>query len=162
MKILTKYCIVGALLGILMALLLTWPHVETSDLYKKYESRQDMNVDYVKGYYIDDSTEVNITIITAKDSAAWVSLLEDFALNDYFIQSYFESIREGAQIVMQLPRERNNPQKQVVPQEVPAYDLGIYTSDDMSLYVFHVESGKQANAIATKKIKETFHKKINL
>ena len=152
------YGIVGAVTGILLALIFAWPRVEPSDLYKKYESRSDLNVDFFKDYKVDDSTSVDVTILTAKDSAAWVSLMADFGVKEYFVQSYFCSLKDGTRIVMELLCDSNDPKKSIIADTVSYYDFVIYTSDEMSLFIFHRVSNDEADIIASKKTRETFHR----
>ena len=52
-----------------------WPRVLTpdqcSEVYRRYKDRDNLSVAFVKDYRIGDSITVDVTTITAPDSAGW-------------------------------------------------------------------------------------------
>ena len=61
-----------------------WPQTlrddECSPLYQRYCHTPGIEASYVKGFRINDTLFVNVTLLQAKNSAGWERLLNDFHL----------------------------------------------------------------------------------
>lgn len=51
-------------------------------VYDRFASRSNLDVAYAKDYQLDSINQVDVIFIKAKDSSAWVELLEDFFFDD--------------------------------------------------------------------------------
>ena len=54
-----------------------FPSGEVGEVYRRYCNRDDIRVEFFKDFRIDDSTIVDVTTLTAKDSASWEALLRE-------------------------------------------------------------------------------------
>ena len=52
--------------------------VEEMPLYRQYAARQDLTVAQVKGFQLCDTVKVDVVILVADDSTAWLGLKEEF------------------------------------------------------------------------------------
>ena len=60
----------------------TVPYTQCSDLYKRYAAVDDIDATFIKGYQVNDTLFVDVTLLQAKDSAGWERLLNDFHLEN--------------------------------------------------------------------------------
>ena len=56
----------------------TVPFDQCGEIYQKYADREDIDVTFVKDYKVNDTVFVDVTMVEAKDSAAWALLCVDF------------------------------------------------------------------------------------
>lgn len=57
-----------------------FPSGEASEVYARYAGEEGINAAYVKGYRINDSMAVDVTLLEAADSAGWARLCVDFSI----------------------------------------------------------------------------------
>ena len=55
-----------------------FPSREVSELYSRYASVQGIDASFVKGYRINDTLTLDVTLLQATDSAGWETLKKDF------------------------------------------------------------------------------------
>ena len=60
----------------------TVPYAQCSDLYKRYAAVDDIDATFIKGYQVNDTLAVDVTLLEAKDSAGWDMLKRDFEIQD--------------------------------------------------------------------------------
>ena len=127
-----------------------------SEVYHRYEHRDDLKVGFVKDYRIDDSTTVDVTTLTAKDSAGWEALLREMNVSDLIIEICNKAAKKGNYTVAFYNCKKNHPE-QHTEIDIPNTDYVLYSYKEYTLYVFDITSRKQRNAIQTQRIKETFN-----
>ncbi len=127
-----------------------------SEVYHRYEHRDDLKVGFVKDYRIDDSTTVDVTTLTAKDSAGWEALLREMNVSDLIIEICNKAAKKGNYTVAFYNCKKNHPE-QHTEIDIPNTDFVLYSYKEYTLYVFDITSRKQRNAIQTQRIKETFN-----
>ena len=127
-----------------------------SEVYHRYEHRDDLKVGFVKDYRIDDSTTVDVTTLTAKDSASWEALLREMNVSDLIIEICNKAAKKGNYTVAFYNCKKNHPE-QHTEIDIPNTDYVLYSYKEYTLYVFDITSRKQRNAIQTQRIKETFN-----
>ena len=154
-KILT-YSIIGALSGFVLAWILFTPRVETSDLYKTYESREDLDVAFVKDYSIDDSTFVDVVTITAHDSLAWKSLQTDFAVTvwpEEFLQMYIDNNTVDIWLA-------SKDDLSIHPYMEYGKNILVSMSESLKTFcIFYIENKEQMKSITSYKTNELTTKK---
>ena len=126
------------------------------EVYHRYEHRDDLKVGFVKDYRIDDSTTVDVTTLTAKDSAGWEALLREMNVSDLIIEICNKAAKKGNYTVAFYNCKKNHPE-QHTEIDIPNTDYVLYSYKEYTLYVFDITSRKQRNAIQTQRIKETFN-----
>ena len=129
---------------------------ELSEVYNRYKDRDDLRVAFVKDYRIDDSTTVDVTTLTAKDSASWEALLREMNVSDLIIEICNKAAKKGNYTVAFYNCKKNHPE-QHTEIDIPNTDFVLYSYKEYTLYVFDITSRKQRNAIQTQRIKETFN-----
>ncbi len=127
-----------------------------SEVYHRYEHRDDLKVGFVKDYRVDDSTTVDVTTLTAKDSAGWEALLREMNVSDLIIEICNKAAKKGNYTVAFYNCKKNHPE-QHTEIDIPNTDYVLYSYKEYTLYVFDITSRKQRNAIQTQRIKETFN-----
>lgn len=136
-----------------------WPRVLTpdqcSEVYRRYKDRDDLSVAFVKDYRVGDSITVDVTTITAKDSASWEQLLREMNIEEDIGELRRKADQKGTNYVCTYLCLKNHPEKSV-GKECSIIDYVIYTHKEMTIYVFDVESRDQADKIREYKMKETF------
>lgn len=59
-----------------------FPSREVSELYSRYADVPGIDVSFVKGYRINDTLAVDVTLLQATDSAGWETLKKDFNVHE--------------------------------------------------------------------------------
>ena len=62
------------------------PVFAQSNAYLRFSQNPNLDVAFVQGFRINDSTAVDVTVIMAKDSSAMLWLMQEFNLMDYYIE----------------------------------------------------------------------------
>ena len=129
---------------------------ECSEVYRRYKDRDDLSVAFVKDYRVGDSITVDVTTITAPDSASWEQLLREMNMPDFFIRQYYEKTRQGHPGLGFYNCPHNQPEKscEIDTEDI---DLVFYFFDEKTFYIFDVQNKEQAHLIKHYKMKETFN-----
>ena len=133
-----------------------FPSGEVGEVYRRYCNRDDVRVEFFKAFRIDDSTTVDVTTLTAKDSASWEALLREMNVSDLIIEICNKAAKKGNYTVAFYNCKKNHPE-QHTEIDIPNTDYVLYSYKEYTLYVFDITSRKQRNAIQTQRIKETFN-----
>ena len=133
-----------------------FPSGEVGEVYRRYCNRDDVRVEFFKAFRIDDSTTVDVTTLTAKDSASWETLLREMNVSDLIIEICNKAAKKGNYTVAFYNCKKNHPE-QHTEIDIPNTDFVLYSYKEYTLYVFDITSRKQRNAIQTQRIKETFN-----
>ena len=59
-----------------------FPSDEVSEVYTRYADDESIDASFIKGYRVNDTLFVDVTLLQAKDSAGWERLLNDFHLEN--------------------------------------------------------------------------------
>lgn len=141
-----------------MAVIKYWPRIkpdkEVSELYSRLAQRGDLTVSFIKAFHIGDIT-VDVTVVTAKDSAGWERLQEEVNVPQPIIDDHREEMRKGNYPVVIYYCEKNRPETRTTTKS-ESFDYVFLSSRDMTLYAFDVKSLEQAKAINHLKINENF------
>ena len=134
----------------------TVPDDQCSEVYRRYKDSDNLSVAFVKDYRIGDSITVDVTTITATDSASWEQLLREMNMPDFFIRQYYEKTRQGHPGLGFYNCPHNQPEKSC---EIDAKDIDLVFIffNEMTFYIFDVQNKEQAHLIKHYKMKETFN-----
>ncbi len=83
-----RFWLIVALLAvaemIVIGLVWQWKYIfpsnEVSDLYKKYAEMDGVDATFIKGYKVNDSVFVDVTMLETKDSVVWDSLCKQLGI----------------------------------------------------------------------------------
>ena len=120
-----------------------------SEVYHRYEHRDDLKVGFVKDYRVDDSTTVDVTTLTAKDSAGWEALLREMNIPKSQIDILRKSYNKGNQSVNHYYCVKGNPEQRT-SIDYPEVDLVVYVQHlkvDRTFYVFDLKNKTQGRII---------------
>ena len=134
---------------------------ECSEVYRHYKDRDDLSVAFVKDYRIGDSITVDVTTISAPDSASWESLLRGMNVTEESINENKKLVLEGKHTATTILSAKGYPEKRVSIDTTTSIDLVFFVYSEKCVYVFDVNSIDQAFAIANHKRLETVEKYIN-
>ncbi len=132
----------------------TLPPEQCSEVYRHYCNRSDLNVAFVKDYRIGDSITVDVTTITAKDSASWEALLREMNIDEKLIKQQRESIQNGTRCVQLYYCKEGHPDEPVSPKKCPDFNLVAESPRDKTVYVFDIRDIEQGRTIICEKISE--------
>ena len=59
-----------------------FPSHEVSEIYTRYENTDGIDASFIKDFRVNDSVFIDVTLLEAKDSAGWATLMHDFAVPD--------------------------------------------------------------------------------
>ncbi|MBO7489442.1 MAG: hypothetical protein J6T88_04100 [Bacteroidales bacterium] len=135
-------------------LLTTKRYSAVSEVYHHYKGHDDLCVGFVKDYRIDDSTTVDVTTLTAKDSASWENLMREMNVNELTIVKQRKAVEEGNAIVSEYYCAKNHPEKRVSLKECMDFDLVIYSYFEKTIYVFNAKTQEQGRRIQAHKNNE--------
>ncbi len=131
---------------------------ELSEVYNRYKDRDDLRVAFVKDYRIDDSTTVDVTTLTAKDSASWENLLREMNYPEMLIKIMNENLRNGNRGVGNYYCKKGLPETRT-KIDVPNSQLVIVSPFEKCFYIFDVISKEQAHLIMDFEREDIIHQK---
>ena len=131
-----------------------FPSGEVGEVYRRYCNRDDIRVEFFKDFRIDDSTIVDVTTLTAKDSASWEALLREMNIKEGTIRKQTEAVKLGKTAVTEYYCMNNHPEQRIKVKECPDFDLVIYSFNEYVTYIFDVNTIEQGRRIQAHKNNE--------
>ena len=132
---------------------------ELSEVYNRYKDRSDLRVAFVKEYRIDDSTTVDVTTLTAKDSAGWESLMREMNKPESLIELMRKAVDEGRYNVTGYYCEVEHPELTTPYKEGNSWYV-ILNPTEKTIYIYQLSNCK-ARSIIKNKLKEVKDKAKN-
>ncbi len=132
----------------------TLPAEECGEVYCRYSNRDDLKASFLKDFRIDDSTTVDVTTITAKDSASWEALLREMNIKEGTIRKQTEAVKLGKTAVTEYYCMNNHPEQRINVKECSDFDLVIYSFNEYVTYIFDVNTIEQGRRIQAHKNNE--------
>lgn len=140
-------------------------------LYKHYEDNEHIDASFIKGYRINDTLRLNVTVLVAKDSIGFSQLLNDFNIQTPEQHSMFlDSIYRANN--MPIPHDfRTLPSVKffVAPRNDPfnlIHEKGrqhssddyqmVFRYSDSTIYTFDTHTQEEHTAVIFFKASETF------
>ena len=126
------------------------PYSQCSDVYKQYADVDGIDATFIKGYRVNDTLTVNVTLLQATDSAGWARLQRDFGAHGP-TDTQREALEQGKDIIsFKLFRKDNSPapiDKEAVNNVVAVSYL------KHAVCVYHTETHEQVDRILEYQIK---------
>jgi hypothetical protein len=132
---------------------------ELSEVYNRYKDRSDLRVAFVKDYRIDDSTAVDVTTLTAYDSASWENLLREMNRPESLIELMRKAVDEGRYNVTGYYCEVEHPELTTPYKEGNSWYV-ILNPTERTIYIYQLSNCK-ARSIIKNKLKEVKDKAKN-
>ena len=127
-----------------------------SEVYHRYEHRDDLKVGFVKDYRIDDSTTVDVTTLTAKDSAGWEALQREMNRSEEAIERSRNRIKEGHYVLTDYYCEIGQPEHRIPFKEGECW-LVYVNHKEKTFYIFHIINHEQGYLIIRSKTRELYN-----
>ena len=132
----------------------TLPAEECGEVYCRYSNRDDLKVSFLKDFRINDSTTVDVTTITAKDSASWEALLREMNIKEGTIRKQTEAVKSGKTALTEYYCMNNHPEQRIKVKECSDFDLVIFSFNEYVTYIFDVNTIEQGRRIQAHKNNE--------
>ena len=126
-----------------------FPSGEVGEVYRRYCNRDDIRVEFFKDFRVNDSITVDVTTLTAKDSASWEALLREMNIPKSQIDILRKSYNKGNQSVNHYYCVKGNPEQRT-SIDYPEVDLVVYVQHlkvDRTFYVFDLKNKTQGRII---------------
>ena len=125
---------------------------ELGEVYNRYKDRSDLRVAFVKDYRVDDSTTVDVTTLTAKDSAGWESLMREMNKSESVIKRMREAVIEGRYTLTGYYCKVNHPEHKIPYKESGCWYV-ILNPSEKTIYIYQL-SYEIATKVIRNKIRE--------
>lgn len=135
--LLTIACAVGAVY------LYHAAHHNVSSIYLHYKKTPGVKASYVPSFAINDSVNVDVTLLQATDTAAWQTLKQDFQIRE-LPQELMQHVQNGNDIVC----TQTSPFSQGHEVVAVSYKM-------MEISILHAKNRQQEYAILYHNIKKT-------
>ena len=139
-------CLLAAVVGAAVAYRRhTVPLDECSEVYRRYHKAEGIQAAFIRDMPINDSLNVDMTLLVADDSLTFVNLLKDFGKSDEIIDELMQHINgvwaRSSKIVPkghpELPADRDNENNEIMAV-IP---------EKRSTLFFHPQTPEQFDAI---------------
>ena len=136
----------------------TVPFDQCSDVYKHYADMDGIDATYIKGYKVNDSIFVDVTLIEATTDSAWNSLLKDFNIIPPPLE-VIEITGEDCIDIWAAPKKDYSMPMDSLPLN---NDLIAMSWTERRISVFSIETTQQLRSLKRNQFKESISKSQNL
>ena len=147
---------------LILLLMATLPLCAQSDAYLHYSQNPNLDVAFFENLRIDDTTTLDVTVIMAKDSAAYALLMKDF----FFTQTFNNAITNNALLKKDYVSftliSKESPIKRVSFNEVDECDFATASHFYKRINIYHTQNKQQIRTLiklTTKKINPKLNQK---
>ena len=124
----------------------TVPPEEASELYRRYADTPGVDATFIKGFHVNDTLSLDVTLLQATDSMGWETLVTDFQLPTIFLTSenhnvIFRKAKKGHTDRQRDPISENN-------------DQIIVAVDIHAISIFHITDKNQFYQLILKQAKD--------
>ena len=130
-----------------------FPSGEVGEVYRRYCNRDDIRVEFFKDFRINDSITVDVTTLTAADSASWEALLREMNKSEGGIKRMREAVNEGVYMLSEYNCEIGHPEKRV-PFKAGCSWFVLLNPTEKTIYIFHILNREQVHIIIQNKVRE--------
>ena len=152
-RILYPLIVAAAVLGCLLALR-WWPRTlppeECSELYRAYMDTPGVDATFIRGFQVNDTVSVDVTLLQATDSAGWETLITDFKIVREFLTGNDKNI-----MVRRAKKGHTDRQMDSIPEN---NDLILVADGMHAISIFHITDKSQFVQIIMKHTQELKHK----
>ena len=137
------------IVGILAAFkywLRTVPLDECSPLYRQYAGHEGIKASFVKDYPVDDTTLVDVTLLSATTDSAWESLCHDFVPYEFADSSdYINNLIHNTSSIKIIPVSENDCRKKVKPSTTEKHNSVFLSAKMKEICIFHINKKEQSD-----------------
>ena len=118
-----------------------FPSDEVSEVYTRYADDESIDASFIKGYRVNDTLFLDVTLLQAKDSAGWATLKTDFSIPD-LPPDFQQDIDAGIDLITTKLIPKSPPPPSNFPDDVLAI-----SSLNSTITVFHVNNDIEKHAV---------------
>ena len=126
-----------------------WPRAvpweECSTLYRQYAHADGIEATFLRGYQVNDTLSIDVTLLQATDSAGWDLLQNDFSIKQPEDSTELAALEKGGDIFGII---QNNT---IIPR-LEQSDIATYSYRDRYVTIFHTNT---INAVDKSTISQT-------
>lgn len=123
---------------ILLLLLASLAAHAQSEAYLRYAPNPNLNVAFVEGFRLNDSTTVDVTVISAKDSATLAWLCDDFNLKEKYNEAVAKKEHTNPRYVITWSVAKNDPTQHVFELIEGEYDFCTLSLYEKRVNIYHI------------------------
>lgn len=126
----------------------TVPYEQCSDVYKRYHDVEGVDATFIKGYALNKTMRIDVTLLEATTDSAWAVLKEDFGVADMPAE-YGEFDREADENTITWWRApKDNPYRGIAENEARADDISTAVSHyRRQVCVFHTDNEAELDTV---------------
>lgn len=121
-----------------------FPSGEVSELYLRYADEEGVDATFIRGFQVNDTVSVDVTLLQATDSAGWERLISNVRFSDD-TKEVINSLRQERHVIMYyFPKGKWNlpPDPILLNNDLLAIDW-----KEQTLAIFHIKDINQPTAI---------------
>ena len=117
-----------------------FPSHVVSEIYTRYENTDGIGVSFIKDFRVNDSVFIDVTLLEAKDSAGWATLMHDFAVPDIDPKIRQHIYNKKELVFSQTLTPSHYPIS--IPSDTILFDVLAFSYYSHTLTIFHAKNEK--------------------
>ena len=136
----------------------TLPESQCSEVYRRYAHVPGVEAAFVKGFPVNDTVAVDVTLLHAADSAAWAFMIDAFGLPTEVL----ETVKESSEFNIWVWRSpKNEPEKRIIlssQNKDSILEIVVISFAEHQIGIFHSGSKEEEDAIMNYNLDRTTNK----
>lgn len=136
----------------------TLPESQCSEVYRRYAHVPGVEAAFVKGFPINDTLGVDVTLLRATDSAGWDFMIDAFGLPTEVL----ETVKESSEFNIWVWRSpKNEPEKRIIlssQNKDSILEIVVISFAEHQIGIFHSGSKEEEDAIMNYNLDRTTNK----
>lgn len=120
----------------------TVPWEECSALYRHYAHADGIEATFLRGYQVNDTLSIDVTLLQATDSAGWIALKKDFNMPIVENPIVIKAISRNKDVLSLIHTEN-------IPAKTADLDVAVASKRDEYICIFHTANTEQKNIIVS-------------
>lgn len=122
-----------------------FPSHEVSEIYTRYENTDGIDASFIKDFRVNDSVFIDVTLLEAKDSAGWATLMHDFAVPDIDPKIRQHIYNKKELVFYQTLTPSHYPIS--IPSDTILFDVLAISYYAHTLTIFHSKNEKERHVV---------------
>ena len=136
----------------------TLPESQCSEVYRRYAHVEGVEAAFVKGFPVNDTLGVDVTLLRATDSAGWDFMIDAFGLPTEVL----ETVKESSEFNIWVWRSpKNEPEKRIIlssQNKDSILEIVVISFAEHQIGIFHSGSKEEEDAIMNYNLDRTTNK----
>jgi hypothetical protein len=127
---------------------------DVSELYLRYADTEGVDATFIRGFQVNDTVSVDVTLLQATDSAGWERLVNDTKLPNDTKEVHNDLTQKRTVLLRYTPKGYMTHHTDSVSLN---NDLMAIDWTEQTIAIFHITDKKQSKSIIMYNIKKTKH-----